>query len=151
MSRMHKQSPRSIYTKLSTAPLKTHSAKLTLAKSLSRVRHIYGNPSGGYGTCEGISPKWITDQITDQIIDQNTPYCYELGTTAINKIRVLAACWRRAGTSTSHLLRQIAFHHKNTAFWRGNHLRLPPTFTIYSLIWSEFILRIKPVHSTTLP
>ena len=98
---MHKQSPRSIYTKLSTAPLKTHSAKLTLPKTWSRIRHIYGNPSGGYGTCEGISPKWITDQITDHF----APYCYELSTAAINKIRVLAACWRSAGASTSHLLR----------------------------------------------
>ena len=46
---------------------------------------------GGYGTCGGISPKGITDQITDQ----NTPYCYELGTTAINEIRVLAVVQRR--------------------------------------------------------
>ena len=47
---------------------------------------------GGYGTCGGISPKGITDQITDQ----NTPYCYELATTAINKIRVLDVIRRRA-------------------------------------------------------
>ena len=37
------------------------------------------------GTCGGVS-------ITDQITDQNTPYCYELGTTAINKIGALDAC-----------------------------------------------------------
>ena len=85
---MHKQSPRSIYEKLSTVLFETHSAKLTLPKTQSRVRHIYGNPIGGYDTRGGISPKLITDQITDQ----NMPYCYELGTTAINEIRVLAAC-----------------------------------------------------------
>ena len=37
------------------------------------------------GTCGGGS-------ITDQITDQNTPYCYELETTAINKIGALDAC-----------------------------------------------------------
>jgi hypothetical protein len=45
----------------------------------------------GYGTRGGISPKGITDQITGQ----NTPYCYELGTTAINDIRVLDVIRRR--------------------------------------------------------
>ena len=50
-----------------------------------------GNPLGGYDTRGGISPKWITDQITDQ----NTPYCYELATTAINEIRVLAVVQRK--------------------------------------------------------
>ena len=48
-----------------------------------------GNPRWRGGTrAGGVSPKGITDQITDQ----NTPYCYELETTAINDIRVLAAC-----------------------------------------------------------
>ena len=46
-----------------------------------------GNYRGRIGTCGGISPKEITDQ--------NTPYCYELATTAINKIRVLAVIQRR--------------------------------------------------------
>ena len=50
-----------------------------------------GNYRGRIGTCGGISPKGITDQITDQ----NTPYCYELGTPAINDIRVLDVIWRR--------------------------------------------------------
>ena len=85
---MHKQSSRSIYAKLSTAPFETYSAKLTLPKTQSRVRHIYANPSGGYGTRGSIYPKWITDQITDHF----APYCYELSTAAINNIRVLAAC-----------------------------------------------------------
>ena len=52
----------------------------------------------GYGTRGGISPKGITDQITDQ----NTPYCYELATTAINDIRVLAAV-RRTDTEQNNL------------------------------------------------
>ena len=54
---MHKQSSRSIYAKLSTAPFETYSAKLTLPKTQSRVRHIYANPSGGYGTRGSIYPK----------------------------------------------------------------------------------------------
>ena len=32
--------------------------------------------------------------ITDQITYHYAPYCYELRTTAINEIRVLAECWR---------------------------------------------------------
>ena len=44
-----------------------------------------GNPRGGVALAGGIP-------ITDQITDHFAPYCYELGTTAINKIRVLAAC-----------------------------------------------------------
>ena len=79
---MHKQSPRSIYAKLSTAPLETHSAKLTLPKTLSRAKHIYGNSLGEYGARGGISPKYITDHFA--------PYCYELRYAVLDETRMSA-------------------------------------------------------------
>jgi hypothetical protein len=62
---------------------------------------MYGNAAVGLGTCRGIL-------ITDQITDHYAPYCYELRTTAINEIRVLAECWRMGYQHNSLRLRHQA-------------------------------------------
>ena len=46
---------------------------------------INGNPLGQYGARGGISPKCITNKITDQ----NMPYCDELRYAVSNDIRML--------------------------------------------------------------
>ena len=59
---------------------------------------MHGIPRGGVALAWGI-------RITDQITDHFAPYCYELRTTAINEIRVLAECWRMGQEHNTHLLR----------------------------------------------
>ena len=49
----------------------------------SQVRLVYAIPGAALGTCPNTT-------ITDQITDQNTPYCGELAYAVCNDIRVLA-------------------------------------------------------------
>ena len=49
----------------------------------SQVRLVYAIPGAALGTCPHPT-------ITDQITDQNTPYCGELAYAVCNDIRVLA-------------------------------------------------------------
>ena len=58
----------------------------------------------GSGSCTaalGGGVALVPQSITDQITDQNTPYCSELGYGAINDIRVLDVTWCRYREPTS--------------------------------------------------
>ena len=62
---------------------------------------MHDTPGGGVALAGGIL-------ITDHITDHYAPYCYELRTTAINEIRVLAECWRMGYQHNSLRLRHLA-------------------------------------------
>ena len=84
---MHRATNRSLQAYPSTPTETAWYKPLTIAKPQSQVMAEYSTPVYPHGT----GPPAITDQITDQ----NTPYCDELRYAVSNDIRMLVATQRR--------------------------------------------------------